>query len=511
MCSHYRTSPNKKKVLIGYTVCLTLVVLTLLSVKQEIQSPIANNSVTAVYTGKRTSSLSQANSTLTAKERNGHHTGRETVKVPQTAEQRGYLVVLNFPEQLTAATDDLIQLYTFNQKHLKLRMIEPYVLGSHLKTVPPVSEDFRSLPLISAFLNRTAMLTILKRCFHSDHVDWHPFPDFLINAARQFVVVTFVTAKATMLNGNISTCSSNMEHIEYVLNYHLKKVSNRALSKHGVNYTFRGVHSLCVKAIPGEPFSMKDVVRFIRTWMTNTSHGTKEPFSPQFSVVIPEWRAVKNTEDLFYYYDPSYIGRNMTGSCQLRSLAHTPYVTEAAKSMFQRLSLSRPFIAVHVRSERISEQELKRHRTDFINSCISNFSKILQVVMKVHNISLENVVFVHDGSQHGSDSMGSQKSQKRSASNYIISRIKAIGIKNVQYKSQNSPNNVNSSATESALAQFVEKEFLVSADVLIALGYGGFQGSLIRRFKAKSSGGNNWYKLCSDYTKNDRLPVNISF
>ncbi len=170
-----------------------------------------------------------------------------------------------------------------------------------------------------------------------------------------------------------------MEHIEYVFNYHLKKVSNRALSKHGVNYTFRGVHSLCVKAKPGEPFSMKDVVRFIRTWMTNTSHGTKEPFSPQFSVVIPEWRAVGNTENPFYYYDPSYAGRNMTGSCQLRSLAHTSYVTEVAKSMFQRFSLSRPFIAVHVCSERISEQELKQHRTDFINSCISNFQRFFRL------------------------------------------------------------------------------------------------------------------------------------
>ena len=53
--------------------------------------------------------------------------------------------------------------------------------------------------------------------------------------------------------------------------------------------------------------------------------------------------------------------------------------------------------------------------------------------MKEHNISLENVVFIHDGSQYGSDSM---RSRERSASNYIISKIKAIGIKNIQYQSQ---------------------------------------------------------------------------
>ena len=488
-------SPIKKTVLIGCTVCLVLVALTLMSPRKEIQLPIGNRGGTGSIA---------ANTTLSARARNGHHTKRETVEVPQTAEQRGYLAVLDIPEQLTAATEDLFQLYLFNQKHLKLGMIEPYVLGSRLKTVPPVSEDFRSLPLITTFLNRSLMLANVKRCFHSDHVDLHPFPDFLINAARQFIVVTFIAAKTKKLDENIIKCSSNVEDIEHLLNYHLKKVRERAISKHGVNYTFRGVHSLCVKAVPKEPFSMKDVAQFIKTWMTNTSNGTKDPFSPQFSVVIPEWRLVKNTEDPFYYYDPSYTRLNMTGSCQLQSLAHTSYVTQAAKRMFQHFSLSRPFIAVHVRSERILEQELKRYRTDFIHSCINNFSKIFQVVMKEHNISLENVVFIHDGSQYGSDSM---RSRERSASNYIISKIRAIGIKNIQYKSQTNSTNINSTSTGSALAQFVEKEFLVSADVLIALGYGGFQKSLITRFKAKSSGGNNWYKLCSDSPRNDHLPL----
>ena len=43
--------------------------------------------------------------------------------------------------------------------------------------------------------------------------------------------------------------------------------------------------------------------------------------------------------------------------------------------------------------------------------------------MKEHNTSLENLVFIHDGSQYGSDSMWESR---RNASNYIISRIKAI-------------------------------------------------------------------------------------
>ena len=498
---------SKRKALVGCAVCLMLVIPIFLSPfrlrqdreQQIIQFPI-DNSVTAVYRRRpvgETDSFT-ANTTLAPRAQYGHQKKRETVKVLQTAEQRGYLVVWDIPEQLTAATKDLIQLYMFNQKHLKLGMIEPYVLGSRLKTVPPVSEDFRSLPVISTFLNKSDMLHNLEKCFNSGRVDLHSFPDFLVNAARQFIVVRFITAKRDILGGKITNCNFNMKLVEHLLNYHLEIVRDRAISKHGANYTFRGVHSLCVKAVPEEPFSMKDVAQFIRTWMTNTSNGTKHPFSPQFSVVIPEWRAVMNMENHHYYYDPSYTGRNMTRSCQLQSLAHTSYVTQAARTMFQRLSLSRPFIAVHVRSERISQPELQWHRTGFIDSCISNFSKVLQVVMKEHNISLENVVFIHDGSQYGSDSMWESR---RNASNYIISRIKAIGIRNVQYKPQENFTNIDSATTESALAQFVEKEFLASADILIMLGYGGFQQSLLLRFKSKGNDRNHWYKLCSDFEK----------
>ena len=415
---YYKMRLNKIKALVTCSVCLMLVIpIFVISFPQErepqrvMQLPI-DNSVTAVYRRRvgETDSFT-ANTTLTSRARCGYQNKKET------AEQLGYLAILEIPEQLTAATEDLIQLYMFNQKHLKLGMIEPYVLGSRLKTVPPVSEDFRSLPLISTFLNKSDMLHNLEKCFNSGRVDLHPFPDFLVNAAREFIVVRFITAKRDILGGKITYCNFDMKLVEHLLNYHLKKVRDRAISKHGVNYTFRGVHSLCVEATPEEPFSMKDVAQFIRTWMTNSSNKTKDPFSPQFSVVIPEWRAVKNMKNHHYYYDPSYTGRNMTGSCRLQSLAHTSYVTQAAKSMFQRLSLSRPFIAVHVRSERISQPELEWHRTGFIDSCISNFSKVLQAIMKRNNTSLENVVFIHDGSHYGSDSMWESR---RNASNYII-------------------------------------------------------------------------------------------
>ena len=67
-----------------------------------------------------------------------------------------------------------------------------------------------------------------------------------------------------------------------------------------------------------------------------------------------------------------------------------------------------------------------------------------------------------------------------------------------------------SATSETTLAQLVEKEFLALADILIMLGYGGFQHSLLLRFKSKGNDRNHWYKLCSDSARNDHLPLSIS-
>ena len=118
-----------------------------------------------------------------------HGENRSVIDV--SLKQPGYLVILNIPEQFISAVDDFVQLYMVNQIHWKLRMIEPYVLGSRIAFVPPVEEDFRSLPVLSTYFNRSHMLHNLKRCFHSE-VEFDNFQDFLINAARAFIVLKFV-------------------------------------------------------------------------------------------------------------------------------------------------------------------------------------------------------------------------------------------------------------------------------------------------------------------------------
>ena len=114
-----------------------------------------------------------------------HHAGCTTIqgarRASRTNHRLGYLVILDIPEQVTSAIEDFVQLYMINQLHWKLGMIEPYVLGTRLAFSPPITEDFRSLPLLSTYINRSHLMHNLKECFHAD-VKLDTFQDFLISA-----------------------------------------------------------------------------------------------------------------------------------------------------------------------------------------------------------------------------------------------------------------------------------------------------------------------------------------
>ena len=420
----------------------------------------------------------------------------------------GYLVILNVPEQLTAATDDFVQLYMVNQRHWNLGMIEPYVLGSALSFVPPTEKEFWSLPLLSKYLNRSVLINTLQTCFSSDDVKLQSFPQFLIDAARDFVIVNFVThhnpRQPMDMTKHISECDyRDMNKTQSRLNYHLHKVRHEAMSRHGTKYKFVGVHSLCVKAVPKTPFSMLQVVEYIKQWRKNT--GDSVLHFPHFTIVIPEWRKVHSIADsIFYYYDPSYTSSNLTAPCHLEAVPSSSYITRTTNNVLKKLSLPRPIIAVHVRTERVAISELERKIIGFIDLCLKQFSSVLETVIRIHNVSREHVILIHDGGKYGSKSM-SQSLQK--ASKYIVSNIKSLGIRNVQY----TPEKIGNDATvDRTLAQFVDRELLVSADVLITVGFGGYQKSVIEQFKnrkkKKLGRKGELYRVCTGRPMTDILP-----
>ena len=356
-------------------------------------------------------------------------------------------------------------------------------------------------------MNRIVLINTLQTCFSSDDVKLQSFPQFLIDAARDYVIVNFVThhnpRQPMDMTKSISECNyRDMNKTQNRLNYHLHKVRHEAMSRHGTKYKFVGVHSLCVKAVPKTPFLMLQVVEYIKQWRKTT--GDSVLHFPHFTIVIPEWRKVLSIADsTFYYYDPSYTSSNSTVPCHLEAIPSSSYVTRTTNNVLKKLSLPRPIIAVHVRTERVASLELERNIIGFIDHCLKQFPSVLETVIRIHNVSLEHIIFIHDGGKYGSKSM-SQSLQK--ASKYILSNIKSLGIRNVQY----TPEKIGNDATvDRSLAQFVDRELLVSADVLIMVGFGGYQKSVVEQFKnrkkKKLGRKGELYRVCSGPSMMDIL------
>ena len=373
--------------------------------------------------------------------------------------------------------------------------------------MPPAEKEFSSLPLLSKYLNRHYLINNLQACFYSDDVKLQSFPQFLIDAARDFVIVNFVThhnpRQPMDMTKNISECDyRDMNKTQSLLNYHLHKVRHEAMSRHGTKYKFVGVHSLCVKALPQTPFSMLQVVEYIKQWRKTT--GDSVLHFPHFTIVIPEWRAIHLNANNHCYYDPSYTNKILTGQCHLKVVPSSSYITRTTNNVFKKISLCRPIIAVHVRTEKVASVELEGKNVGFIDHCLKQFSSALEAVIRIHNVSREHVIFIHDGGKYGSSSMWKSR---RNASNYIVANISSLGIRNVQYSPEKRGNNTT---VDRALAQSVDRELLVSADVLITVGFGGFQLSSIEQFKNRKKRElgrkGELYRVCSGPSMMDILP-----
>ena len=482
------------KVWLIVPICLTLVFFGFIATWYVRQPPIYNGRVGLVdYSLVSDGGLATVQEAATLETREPAVDTGSSTNINQS--KSGYLVVLEIEEQLTSAMEDLVQLYMINNLHWKLGMIEPYVSRTHLAISPPVTvSDFKTLPLLSTYFNRSHMVQNLKGCFHSD-VKLNTFEDFLINGGRSFIELKFI-ADGTVPKG-ISECSFLMRHTENVLNHHLQRVKEEAMVVHGLNYQFVGVCSLCVRSKPQEPFSMLNVAKYVRQWMMNTSNQFSRSYSPKHTVVIPKWRAIRNhSSSKFFYYDPTFTALNYTDSCHLISIPFTSYVTDTAGGVLDTLALPRPLIAFHIRSEQITIQKLKYNVKGFVENCIALLAKVLQAVQRKYNVSRDHIIFIHDGTEHGSDTIDYQK---RSYSARIISKVKELGIQNVQYKP------LHNTRTDLAASQFVEQEILTSADVLILVGFGSFQRRLLARFRGKVKGGDQWYQMCSHTPQEDHL------
>ena len=390
-----------------------------------------------------------------------------------------YLIALKYAEQLQSATRNVFQLVNLTV-HWNRRAVEPFIAGSTYSGVPS-SPSLSGLFRFGDFYNISSVVAQMGDCFSEDLL-LYSFEDFLVNATREFLLLNFRMSGDK--SGKVTDCTPGRDEefrkVESRLNTHLERVKSQAIAVHGQDYKFKGVRAVCAEA---SKLSVHDVSKEV------LSESNK-----QLSVVVSSWRCIQNVNaGGFFYYNPSYSWAFMD-KCHIFSFARTQRMIDAADEFRNSLSLPEAIIGVHLRTERLAVDD--GEQPGHFNNCLDRLHAVAQALLKKFNLTVNNIVAIHDYSKYGSSScaLGSQ-SKCEKFRDRAVEKLKSWDINLVSYDPASFKKPLHN-----GFVSVIEKEFLSGTNHLITVGGGGYQASVASLFKAKHKNSEPVYRICSHFT-----------
>ena len=183
------------------------------------------------------------------------------------------------------------------------------------------------------------------------------------------------------------------------------------------------------------------------------------------TVLFQRWRGIEwRIPSTSFYYIPRFIWR----LCQrVDFIWHNHAVRNASMSFSQALndSLNTQLVGVHIRGERLLT-EYKGNVTD----CL----KQLEIFLTQMDSGV-GVRIIHDLGHYGTSSCDTY--QCTNGRKTLLSEVRKLGFPVVSFDPANFP----SVPKSSGFVSFVEREYLSNVDVLVTLGWGGFQYTISQR------------------------------
>ena len=136
----------------------------------------------------------------------------------------------------------------------------------------------------------------------------------------------------------------------------------------------------------------------------------------------------------------------------------------------------------------------------------ANFVKYKELDNFLHNIrsnvSSSEVRLIHDVTKYGTNNCNGECDRYRLQ---FLSELKKLNSQVVYFH----PNNFPSFPNNSVFATYVKREYLSQMDVLITLGHGEFQNSVVERFlKRSSKNEGNLHRICSEWIEGTHFSPN---
>ena len=387
-----------------------------------------------------------------------------------------YVLSLKYENQLGSAASRLVQLLNISIGWNR-RMVEPFQRAARYYGVP-TSAELKSTLRFSDLFNLSAVNMQMGKCFKRVAY-FSRFEDFISSSTRKFIVLVFLIDRKK--KAEVFDCTESLRedsrNIEQQLNMH---VNRRMIAKHGPDYLFKAVKAICVNANGG--FTFQDLEKAVNV---SSSDG-------KLTIVLPNWKGLSSTPSInnakYYVNDTSFhLVRNVP-PCDPYTFPHASLVVRAAKEFKASLKFSSELIVIHIRIERLLQNNVKHQ--GYLDMCLDKSQSFIQALK---NATSSDIVALHDYSKYGSGSCAvGNRSICIAAKDMIVSRLKRWGVRTLSYEPT-----LFDKPSDRGFVSLVEKEFMASADHLLVVGGGWYQKGVKVMFEERQ-GRNKAYSLCDN-------------
>ena len=396
----------------------------------------------------------------------------------QTVKTQGYLLARDYTQQMTAAFHDFFMLSNMAFR-LNLSTVEPFVQGSSLMGIPDITLNGQFWGL-SKFYDVNNLKCALKTC--SSLHQLVSFDTVLTKAPHTVVLVYFLTSNynnfeqyfsgetIVELDANKSTYISQVNQTLHFLNTYVD-YSLKLQQKQRPLFQYPRV--ILADARRFHPLLLSTLTEVLITSIS----GKRNAYDPSL-FVFDKWQGtyIKNVPDFHMN----------AATCGARLIRHSKVVVEAARTFSQSLNQTQPVIGVHIRGEKL----LLATKGEF-SHCFHQLIDCLRKLTKSRKIPHESVNVFHDLGSYGTDSCTNNGRCVRGRSE-LLSRINSLSYPINSYD----PTKFTSFPQSQAFASFVEREYLANVDILVTIGGGTFQLSIIERFLNFGHNKDKLYRIC---------------
>ena len=411
----------------------------------------------------------------------------------------GFILPLHISQQLTQGLKgffDLARIASF----LNLSIVQPYVQETFYKGAPRIDLKHPALKLGTLF-NTSDLKNYLEYCCPNSELA--SYKEFLERSSRHVLYLIFSSSSKDKSRDKISSGKQHSKVIE--MNAHASNADPTAakgmqnlnnwviyVGKQEKHLVLPFIHSrlVIVDALPSEPLQLSEITEVLGTIVQKhmEQYGST-------TVILDSWVGIQNHPTSFYYYIPQWTwnGDNQ----KFYSVGHSEAVINATRMFAKSNNHIYPVIGVHIRAEQfLVQRRVKLLKKDEIDpkKCLKELHSLLNNGSVTYATN-ENVHVFHDLGKYGSLSCKYYKYCYREKAD-LISWIELLGFPIVSFDPSQFES-LMSMSTNRAFVALVEKEYLSRVDVLVTVGWGGFQGSIVKRFlKHSKVGAKNLHRIC---------------